>query len=197
MLASLAHWVQTFVAAHGLIAVFVLMVASSACIPIPSEVTMLYAGYLVSQGRMAFAAAVVVGVVADLVGSLIAWGIGAYGIDVAILRIEHSRRKIEQAERWFERFGSRVVFGCRMVPLARSFVSLPAGAARMPLRRFIPLTVAGTTIWLTLLVALGDVAGANWNTWHTRIGYLDYVVVVVALAVAGWWLMKRRRAVVG
>lgn len=197
MLASLAHWVQTFVAAHGLAAVFVLMVASSACIPIPSEVTMLYAGYLVSQGRMAFAAAVVVGVIADLIGSLIAWAVGFYGIDLAVLRIEHNRRKIEQAERWFEHYGGWVVFGCRMVPLARSFVSLPAGAARMRLRRFIPLTVVGTTIWLTLLVSVGDLAGANWSTWHTRFGYLDYVVVALVVIAAGWLLVRRRRTAVG
>ena len=197
MLASLADWVQTFVAAHGLWAVFGLMVLESACIPVPSEVTMIYAGYLVSQGRMGFAAAVVVGSLANLVGSLIAWAIGAYGIDLAILRIEHNRRRIEQAERWFARYGTPAVFVSRLLPLVRTFISLPAGVARMPLGRFSLLTVAGSAIWCALLVGIGDAAGANWNTWHDRVGYLDYVVAAAVLAAAGWWLVKRRRAVVG
>jgi membrane protein DedA with SNARE-associated domain len=197
MLASLAHWVQTFVGTHGLWAVFVLMTAGSALIPIPSEVTLIYAGYLVSQGRLAYLPAVAVAILGDLTGALISWAIGAYGVDLAILRVEHNRRRIDQAHRWFERYGGRVVFFCRMLPLARCFVSLPAGAARMPLRRFLPLTAAGSAIWAALLIWVGDLAGANWNTWHDRFGYLDYVVVVIVLGGAGWWLMKRRQAAVG
>src|SRR5436309_14346931 len=106
MLASLAHWVQDQVAAHGLWAVFWLMVLESACIPVPSEVTMIYAGYLVSQGSMSFVAAVVVGAVANLVGSWIAWAAGAYGVDAYLLRTERHRRHVDQAHRWFERYGT-------------------------------------------------------------------------------------------
>ena len=143
MLNSLAHWVQDQVAAHGLSAIFVLMVFESACIPIPSEVTMVYAGYLVSQGDLVFWQAVLVGAFANLVGSWIAWGVGAYGVDYAILRHDHSTRRVDQAHRWFERYGSPVVFFARMVPLVRTFISLPAGVARMPLLRFSVLTFLG------------------------------------------------------
>jgi Uncharacterized membrane-associated protein len=136
VLTSLANWVQDQVAAHGLTAIFVLMVLESACIPIPSEVTMVYAGYLVSQGDLVFWQAVLVGAFANLVGSWIAWGVGAYGVDYAILRHDHSTRRIDQAQRWFDRYGSPVVFFARMVPLVRTFISLPAGVARMPLGRF-------------------------------------------------------------
>ena len=91
---SLTHHLQTFIANHGLQAVFVLMVLESACIPVPSEVTMIYAGYLVSQGSMNFVAAVIVGTLGNLVGSWIAWAAGAYGVDAWLMRTEHNRRRV-------------------------------------------------------------------------------------------------------
>jgi len=193
VLQSLAHWIQDQVAAHGLSAIFVLMVLESACIPIPSEVTMIYAGYLVSQDQLVFWQAVLVGAVANLVGSWIAWGVGAYGVDYAILRVEHNRRHIDQATRWFERYGNPVVFFARMLPVVRTFISLPAGVARMPFVRFSVLTFLGCLPWCFALVWIGDAAGSNWDTWHKRIGYLDYLVVVALVALAGWWLLRRRR----
>jgi membrane protein DedA with SNARE-associated domain len=193
MLSSLAHWVQNQVAAHGLEAVFGLMVLESACIPIPSEVTMVYAGYLVSQGSMNFVAAVLVGSFANLVGSWIAWAAGAYGVDSLLLRSARNRAHLAQAHRWFERYGTPVVLFSRMVPVVRTFISLPAGVARMPLVRFSVLTFAGCVPWCVLLVAVGDVAGRNWDTWHRRIGYLDYVVVAAAVAAVVYWLLRRRR----
>ena len=193
MLQSLAHWIQDQVAAHGLSAIFVLMVLESACIPIPSEVTMIYAGYLVSQDQLVFWQAVLVGAVANLVGSWIAWGVGAYGVDYAILRVEHNRRRIDQATRWFERYGNPVVFFARMLPIVRTFISLPAGVARMPFVRFSVLTFLGCLPWCFALVWIGDAAGSNWDTWHKRVGYLDYLVVVALVALAGWWLLRRRR----
>ena len=190
---SLTHGLQTFVADHGLQAVFVLMVAESACIPLPSEVTMIYAGYLVSQGSMNFAAAVLVGAFANLVGSWIAWAAGAYGVEALLLRSAHNRRHVETAHRWFERYGTPTVFFARLLPVIRTFISLPAGVARMPLLRFSVLTLLGSLPWCLMLVAVGDVAGRNWDAWHRRFGYLDYVVVAAAVAAGAWWLLRRRR----
>ncbi|MDX6547484.1 MAG: hypothetical protein QOG33_1034 [Gaiellales bacterium] len=197
MLTSLANWVQDQVAAHGLWAVFGLMVLESACIPVPSEVTMVYAGYLVSQGDMVFWQAVLVGAFANLVGSWLAWAAGAYGVDAVWLRSGHTQARIDQASGWFERYGTRVVFLSRMLPVIRTFISLPAGVARMPLGRFTVLTFAGCIPWCLLLVGIGDAAGANWDTWHRRVGYLDYVVVLGLVAFAGWWLLRRRRQTAG
>jgi membrane protein DedA with SNARE-associated domain len=194
MLQGLTSWIQMQVAAHGLQAVFVLMVLESACIPIPSEVTMVYAGYLVSQGSMSFVAAVLVGSFGNLVGSWIAWGVGAYGVDTAVVRTGHSRRRIEQAHRWFERYGTPAVFFGRMVPVVRTFISLPAGIARMPLVRFSVLTFLGCLPWCVLLVAIGDLAGSNWDAWHRRLGYLDYLVAVAIAVLVARWLLRRRRA---
>jgi membrane protein DedA with SNARE-associated domain len=191
---SLSHSIQTFVAHHGLEAVFLLMVLESACIPVPSEVTMIYAGYLVSQGDMSFVGAVLVGGFANLVGSLIAWGVGFYGVDAWLLRTERNRRHVEQAHRWFERYGTPVVFFSRLVPVVRTFISLPAGVARMPLGRFSVLTILGCLPWSLLLVSIGDAAGANWDTWHRRLGDLNYVVVAAGLALVAAWLLRRRRS---
>lgn len=191
---SLSHSIQTFVANHGLEAVFLLMVLESACIPVPSEVTMIYAGYLVSQGDMSFVAAVLVGAFANLVGSWIAWGVGAYGIDAWLYRTERNRRHAEQAHRWFERYGTPVVFFSRLVPIVRTFISLPAGVARMPLGRFSLLTILGCLPWSLMLVSIGNAAGANWDTWHRRLGSLDYVVVAAGLVAVGVWLLRRRRS---
>jgi len=191
---SLSHSIQTFVAAHGLEAVFLLMVLESACIPVPSEVTMIYAGYLVSQGSMSFAAAVIVGTVANLIGSLIAWAAGAYGVDAWLMRTEHNRHRVARAHDWFERYGTPTVFFARLLPVVRTFISLPAGVARMPLLRFSVLTVLGTLPWCIMLVAIGDVAGTHWDEWHRRFGYLDYVVVAAAIAVVTWLVLRQRRA---
>jgi membrane protein DedA with SNARE-associated domain len=114
-------------------------------------------------------------------------------VDYAILRHDHSTRRLDQAQRWFERYGTPVVFFARMMPLVRTFISLPAGVARMPLLRFSVLTFLGCLPWCFALVWIGDAAGANWDTWHHRLGYLDYVVVAAAVALAGWWLLRRRR----
>ncbi len=193
MLSSLAHWVQTSIANHGLSAVFGLMVLESACIPIPSEVTMIYAGYLVSQGSMSFVAAVAVGTLGNLVGSWIAWAAGAYGVDAVLVRGEHGREGLARTQRWFDRYGGKAVFFGRMVPLIRTFVSLPAGVARMPLGRFSVLTVLGTIPWCIFLVAVGDVAGSNWDEWEHRLGYLNYVIVALVVVAVGLWLLRRRR----
>jgi membrane protein DedA with SNARE-associated domain len=193
MLTSLAHWVQDTVAAHGLTAVFVLMMLEAACIPIPSEVTMIYAGYLVSQHTLVFWQAVAAGVAGELVGSLIAWTVGAYGVDAYLLRSARSRHHLELAHRWFDRYGTPAVFFSRLLPVLRTFISLPAGIARMPLARFIPLTVLGSLIWCTGLVFVGYEAGANWQHYQNQFHYLDYVVALAVVGVVGFWLLRRRR----
>jgi membrane protein DedA with SNARE-associated domain len=194
MLTSLAHWVQGQVAGHGLWAVFFLMVLESACIPLPSEVTMIYAGYLVSRGDMVFWQAVLAGAVANLLGSWIAYAAGYWGVDLPFVRGSHARLRIDQARGWFERFGAPVVFFSRLVPLIRTFISLPAGVARMRFALFSVLTFLGCLPWCAFLVWVGDAAGSNWDAWHRRIGYLDYVVAALLAAAACWWVLRRGRA---
>src|SRR4051812_21540014 len=127
-----------FIGSAGLPAVFVLMLLESACIPIPSEATMLFAGFSVSKGDMTLFGIVAAGVLGNLVGSWIAYAAGYYGRIELLERnrfIHIRRRHLETADRWFERYGSATVFFTRMLPIIRTFISLPAGVARMPFWR--------------------------------------------------------------
>jgi membrane protein DedA with SNARE-associated domain len=182
--------------AMGLPGVFVLMVLESACIPVPSEATMLFAGFNVSNGEYSLLAATLVGSVANLIGSWIAYGIGYFG-RVDILE-KHGRKlhikksHLEWADRWFERHGDATVFFTRMLPIIRTFISLPAGVARMPFWRFSLLTIAGCLPWVLMLTFIGKEAGDNWESWKDSLHYVDYAVLA-AIGIGIVWLVVRNR----
>jgi len=182
--------------AMGLAGVFVLMVLESACIPVPSEATMLFAGFNVANGEYSLFAAVAVGSVANLVGSWIAYAVGWYGrVDVlerhgSKLHIKKSH--LEWADRWFERHGDATVFFTRMLPIIRTFISLPAGVARMPFWRFSVLTLAGCVPWVLMLTFIGKQAGERWEKWKDSLHYVDYAVAAL-IVVGGIYLLARRR----
>src|SRR6266540_6329534 len=173
--------------ATGLTGVFVLMTLESACIPIPSEAIMLFAGFNVSEGNMTLFGIVVAGVLGNIVGSLIAYAAGYYG-RIELLdqnRFIHiNRRHLDWADRWFSRHGSATVFFARMLPIVRTFISLPAGSARMPLGRFVLFTTAGCIPWVLLLAIIGREVGDRWEEWRGYLHYVDYVVIAaVVLAI--------------
>jgi membrane protein DedA with SNARE-associated domain len=180
----------------GLAGVFVLMVAESACLPIPSEATMLFAGFNVSEGEYSLFTLTAVGVAGNLVGSWIAYAVGYFGrIDL----IEKHGSKffikphhVQWADRWFARHGEATVFFSRMLPIIRTFISLPAGVARMPFWRFTIFTLAGCIPWVFLLGFIGKEAGDNWESWKEHLHYVDYVVIA-AIALAIVWLVVRWR----
>jgi membrane protein DedA with SNARE-associated domain len=189
-----------FISSAGYPAVFVLMALESACIPIPSEALMLFAGFAVSKGELTLAGIVAAGVLGNLVGSLIGYAIGWFGrVDLLERhRLFHvSPARLRQTEGWFERYGSATVFFSRMLPLVRTFVSVPAGVARMPLGRFSLLTTLGSIPWVLALALLGQSVGDNWETWRHNLGYLDYVLVAAIVLGVGWWLLRRRPALPG
>jgi membrane protein DedA with SNARE-associated domain len=185
------------VKALGLPGVFALMVAESACIPVPSEATMLFAGFNVANGEYSLVAAVAVGSVANLVGSWLAYWVGYAGrVDVLEkhgkkLHIKQSH--LEWADRWFERHGDATVFFARMVPLVRTFISLPAGVARMPFWRFSLLTLAGCIPWVLLLTFIGQQAGDHWGKWKDSLHYVDYAVVAAVVIGVAYLVIRRRR----
>jgi membrane protein DedA with SNARE-associated domain len=185
-----------FISSVGLPAVFVLMTLESACIPIPSEAIMLFAGFAASKGELTLAGIVTAGVLGNLVGSLIGYAIGYFGrVDLLERhRLFHvGPARLRQAESWFGRYGDATVFFSRMLPLVRTFVSVPAGVARMPLGRFALLTTLGSIPWVLALALLGEGVGANWETWRHNLGYIDYVVAAAIVIGIGWWLLRRRR----
>jgi membrane protein DedA with SNARE-associated domain len=181
----------------GLPGIFALMVAESACIPIPSEATMLFAGFNVSNGEYPLLAVVAVGTAANVVGSWIAYAVGYYG-RVDILE-KHGRKlhikpsHLAWADNWFEKYGSWTVFLTRMLPIIRTFISLPAGVARMPFWRFTALTTLGCIPWIFMLAFIGKQAGDRWETWKDSLHYVDYAVAVLIVVGVVFLLVRNRR----
>ena len=183
--------------ALGLPGVFLLMVLESACIPVPSEATMLFAGFNVSNGEYSLFAAVAVGSIANLVGSWIAYWVG-YAGRVDILekhgkKLHIKKSHLEWADRWFERHGDATVFFTRMLPIIRTFISLPAGVARMPFWRFSVLTLAGCVPWVLMLTYIGKQAGDNWEDWKDNLHYVDYVVAALIVGGVVYLIVRARR----
>jgi membrane protein DedA with SNARE-associated domain len=180
----------------GYAGVFVLMTLESALIPIPSEATMLFAGFKVHDGTLTLFGIIAAGVLGNLVGSWIAYAIGYYGRleFVERHRVFHTnRRYLEWTDRWFRRHGDATVFFSRMLPLVRTFISLPAGIARMPFWRFTVFTVLGCIPWVTALAIIGREVGSNWHKWKDHLQYVDYAVVVAVLALIVYAVIRRRR----
>lgn len=185
-----------FISSTGLPAVFLLMALESACIPVPSEAVMLFAGFSVSNGDLTLVGIVVAGVLGNLVGSWVAYAAGYYGrLDLLEKnRLVHvNPQHLAKADEWFERYGDATVFFSRMLPIVRTFISLPAGVARMPFWRFSILTLAGCVPWVTMLALVGRAVGDNWEEWREHLHYLDYAVLAAVVALVVYFVVKRRR----
>jgi membrane protein DedA with SNARE-associated domain len=182
----IVEFATNVVAELGLPGIFVLMLLESACIPIPSEATMLFAGFNVSKGEYSLLAVTLVGSLANLVGSWVAYWVG-YAGRVDILekhgkKLHIKKSHLEWADRWFERHGDATVFFTRMLPIIRTFISLPAGVARMPFWRFSVLTLAGCVPWVFMLTFIGKEAGSRLDEWKDSLHYVDYFVAVCIVA---------------
>jgi membrane protein DedA with SNARE-associated domain len=183
---------------HGFPAVLGLMTLESACIPVPSEVIQLFAGYLVSQDRMSLFAAVSAGVIGNVLGSWIAWAVGYWGGRPAIEKygryIHVTAARLDRAQGWFDRHGEVTVLVGRCLPIVRTFISLPAGIARMPFWRFTIFTVIGCIPWVLGVTLIGVWVGPSWERWRHRLEYLDYIVAAAIIAgIVYLYLRSRRR----
>src|SRR4051794_22172965 len=174
------------------------MVAESACIPIPSEATMLFAGFNVSDGEWSMAEVTTAGVAGNVVGSWIAYAVGYFGrVDVLErhgAKLHVKRSHLETADRWFERYGSITVFVCRLLPVVRTFISLPAGVARMPFWRFTALPVLGCLPGVWLLASVGMQAGDTGDQGKDTLHYVaSAVVAAIVLGPPGLLVRRSRR----
>jgi membrane protein DedA with SNARE-associated domain len=171
----------------GALGVFLLMIPESACIPIPSEVTLIFSGVAVHQGWMSFPLAVLAATGGNLVGSLIAYALGASG---ALSGVPFAGAVVRRWESLLDRHGVRAIFTARLMPLARTFVSLPAGARRVPLLPFVALTALGCALWALAFILVGLLAGAAWGEISSVLGR---VLLVLGVAVIAFSLLHGRR----
>jgi membrane protein DedA with SNARE-associated domain len=190
---------SNFVAGYGLLAVFVLMVAESCGVPFPSEVTMPAAGLLAATGHLNLAAVIVTGAFANLVGSLIAYWLAARFGEPLLLgpgRYAGIRRHhLELADGWFQRWGLPAVFIGRMLPVIRTYISFPAGLARVEILRFSALTFVGALPWCAALTLVGYVLGRNYDRISGPIEKLAIAIaVLVVIGLVVWYLRGRREA---
>ena len=194
----LAGIVIAVISSSGYLGVMLLMAIESACIPLPSEIIMPFAGYLVYTGRFDLLWAATAGALGCNLGSVFAYELGCFGgrplVDKYGRYIWISRHELGMADRFFERFGSAAVFLGRLLPVIRTFIALPAGIARMPRLRFHIYTFAGSWPWCFGLAWIGMKLGERWETdprlrhWLHR---LDVVVVLLFLAAVFWFVRSR------
>jgi membrane protein DedA with SNARE-associated domain len=204
---TLVNETSHFVRDAGLPGIFALMAISSACIPIPSEVVMLFAGFAVadpsqsaSQHHMTMVGIILAGLLGTMVGSWIAYAVGRGG-RLELLERHAGRFKwipthpaqIERADRWFQRYGDSTVLFGRLVPLVRAFVSLPAGIAKMPFARFTLLTLIGSVPWVVALAFAGHALGGDWTSVRKGFEYVDYAILALIVIGIVYAIVRRRR----
>ena len=203
------HFVTHTIGSHGYLAVFLLMAVSSACVPIPSEVVMVFGGALATVAfasaqhlqPLDFVAVSLVGVAGNLVGSWAAYVLGYAGGRPLIERwgryLLIRPHEVDRAERWFARHGEAAVFWTRLVPVARAFISLPAGIARMSFWRFTIYTLLGVLPWCFGLAGAGYALGASWHDVVRYFTPISIVLAVVLVALLARWIVHRLRARTG
>lgn len=196
---------QHFIATYGYIAVFLLMLAESACIPVPSELIMTFGGAIAAGAipgtSLSLAGVIAAGLAGNVAGSYVAWAVGRYGGQPALRRWGHRlwirEHELDRATRWFDRHGARAVLLGRLLPVVRTFISLPAGIAGMAPARFGIYTTIGCVPWTAALAAAGYAVGTNWqsiaNGFHAPT-YIIAALIVVAVAIAGLRYVRKRRA---
>ena len=202
IVASLAGFIAATISAMGYPGIVLLMAIKSACIPLPSEIIMPFAGYLVFRGRFDLILVATAGAIGCNVGSTIAHAIGKYGGRPFVERwgayVLISRRDLDLAERFFARYGSITVFVSRLLPVIRTFIALPAGMARMPQLQFQLYTFVGSWLWCYALAWVGMKLGERWDS-DPRLKAIMHgadAVILAALAAAiawyVWWHWRHR-----
>lgn len=203
MITQLSGFIIHFITQFGYVAVFVLMTLESALLPIPSEVTMPFAGFLAHQGNLNFWLLVLLGALGNLTGSLIAYALGYYLEESLILSLIKkygkflliSEREYQIATKWFQKYGNPIAFFSRLLPVIRTFISLPAGLSEMNVWKFSFYTFLGAFIWSGFLTYVGLLLGSNWDSIHPY--FQKFQIGIVILFVLGilWYLNHKLKIV--
>ena len=195
---SLVNFATNLIKSIGLGGVAVLT-ALSGVIGVPgSEPTMLFAGFDVYQGRLSLLGIIVAGVVGDMIGASIAYGIGYFGSRELLERqgrkLHVSQKRLDTAHRWFERYGDPIVPVSRCIPFVRAVFPYAAGVAEMAFWRFFVLATIGSVVWISALGILGREVGQNWQSWRSHLEYADYVAIALLVLAVVYVLFRRHRS---
>ncbi|MBR2518697.1 MAG: DedA family protein [Selenomonadaceae bacterium] len=186
-----------FIDAWGYLAVVILMAMENACIPVPSELILGFAGYMVSAERMTFTGAMIAGMVGGMVGSIFAYVVGSTGgrkfVDKYGKYFFIKKSHVDLAQNWFDKYGIRAVFFSRMLPVVRTFISLPAGFARVNFKQFLFYTFAGSLPWTALILYAGVLLGDNWE-YLLEIGHeFSIAFIVVSVVIIAWLYFRHKK----
>jgi len=197
---ELSRFIVAAIARFGYAGILITMAIESACIPLPSEIIMPFSGYLVSTGQFSMWGVTLAGAVGNVIGSVVAYYAGVWGgrpfVERYGLYLLVSRRDLELADRWFAKYGEAAVLISRMLPVVRTFISLPAGIARMHFPRFVGYTFVGAVPWCYMLAYIGLKTGERWDQFREYFHQLDLVIgvlLVMAVAYFLWSHWPRRR----
>ncbi|MEM0158627.1 MAG: DedA family protein [Thermoplasmataceae archaeon] len=204
LLADIANLVQSLMISLGYPGIFILMVLEGTLLPIPSEVVMAFGGYLAFSGGLqpfdgipAYIILLISGTVGNTVGAYLAYAIGRYGGIPIILKYGRyvllDQKSVDRTHAWFLKYGPVSVFFTRLVPIFRTFISIPAGIAKMKLTSFLGLTFLGSLLWDALLIYFGYSLGPNWNQIIADFDKYTYIAIAIAAALIVFWLIQKIR----
>ncbi|MBR4694523.1 MAG: DedA family protein [Selenomonadaceae bacterium] len=189
-----------FIASWGYFAVALLMAMENACIPIPSELILGFAGYLVFAGQMTFGGALAAGMIGGMAGSVFAYVVGHKGGRSFVDRYGHyffvKKSHVDMAQRWFDKYGIKAVFFSRMLPVIRTFISLPAGFAHVNMKSFLVMTFAGSLPWTALILFAGMMLGESWKILM-EVGHeasLLFIFACLGIGVFLYWRYRKKTA---
>lgn len=197
LLTQLGQFVMQLISSMGYFGVFLAMAIESACIPLPSEIILPFTGYLVYRGDFELWPATIAATLGNLFGALVAFYIGVWGGRPLIKRYGHyiliKERELAWTERLFKRHGEVTVLVGRLLPIVRTFISLPAGIAKMNPVKMAIYTVIGALPWCMFLIIVGEKLGENWDALKPLFHRMDLVVGVIIVGGIGYWFTHRRR----
>ncbi|MGZ8874604.1 MAG: DedA family protein [Halobacteriota archaeon] len=194
---TLSNFIISVIEQLGYAGVFVGMTLESVGLPIPSEVIMPFAGYVVWEGGLTLIGITVAGTLGCLAGSLIAYYIGLWGGRPLLERygkyVLISKRELDLADKWFDKYGDRAVFVSRLLPVVRTYISFPAGIVNMDVKKFSLYTVLGSLPWCFGLAYIGVLLGPHWEDIKGLFRYLDIAVIVGIIALVAYLIYRRER----
>lgn len=203
ILQPLAEFIIYIISVLGYTGLFIAMTLQSACIPLPSEIILPFSGFLVSQGVFDFWLTVLTATIGSLTGSILAFSLGFFKGEVFVRSLIKKYGKyilvfeyeLDDAERWFRKYGEIITFVSRLLPVIRTFIALPAGISKMNFTKFCLFVVSGDFLWSMFLVYIGKVFGGNWDILGNYFHKFDFIIVILGMAAFLWYIQHKMKRV--